>query len=197
MSENNKLTLINPKELDDCYSTSPIKNMPFDESFEFRNSDYISSDIMDISDESDNIIEDVSRMERESNDREIQNKIINDISEIYCKLPPVPPINSYEKILNKIGNGKMEYIKNEGYKIMLTTAWQAITETNNWDFVSQEIESFMWSNDVKINEISKKIEDLGYNGHSGCSFGITMRNMQFLAQNGEEEFKKKFQESMN
>ena len=32
--------------------------------------------------------------------------------------------------------------------------------------------------------------DLGYDGHSGSSFGITMRNMQFIALHGLEEHKK-------
>jgi tRNA G26 N,N-dimethylase Trm1 len=192
MTEYNKLTLADPKELDDN-PTSPISNMPFDESIEFNNDDYISSDVMDISDETNNSdLENISQMERDSDDQEICNKIINDISEIYCKLPPVPPNKDYEKILNNIGNGKMDYIKDERLKIMLTTAWQAITQTNNWYFVVEDIESFMWSNHPKTNEIYEKIEELGYNCHSGCSFGITMRYMQFLVQNGEEEFKKKF-----
>ena len=112
MSEDNRLKLIDPKYLNDYHPTSPITNMPFDESFEFRNSDYISSDVMDISDETDDI-ENITQLERESDEQEIQNKIINDISEIYCKLPPVPPINGCEKILNKIGNGKMDYIKDK------------------------------------------------------------------------------------
>ena len=34
------------------------------------------------------------------------------------------------------------------------------------------------------------MEDLGYDGHSGSSFGITMRNMRFIALNGLEEHKK-------
>jgi hypothetical protein len=31
--------------------------------------------------------------------------------------------------------------------------------------------------------------ELGYNGHSGSSFGYTMRAMQYIAQNGEEKYK--------
>ena len=75
---------------------------------------------------------------------------------------------------------------------MLTNAWQAITQTNSWIFMAEEIESFMFSNHPKIYEISRKMEELGYSGHSGCSFGCTMRNMQYLAQKGEEQFKKLF-----
>jgi hypothetical protein len=34
------------------------------------------------------------------------------------------------------------------------------------------------------------MEDLGYDGHSGSSFGLTMRHMQFIALHGLEEHKK-------
>ena len=78
---------------------------------------------------------------------------------------------------------------------MMTNAWQAITFSNNWDFVTQDIDSFMWSDDPRIDKITEKMCELGYDGHSGSSFGCTMRNMQFLAQKGEEEFKKLFEKN--
>lgn len=96
-----------------------------------------------------------------------------------------------EKKIN-LGDGKFEYVKDKHDRLMLSNAWQAITQTENWEFVAQSIDSFMWSRDSRIDIISNKMSQLGYDGHSGCSFGITMRNMQFLAKNGEEEFKKMF-----
>ena len=54
------------------------------------------------------------------------------------------------------------------------------------------IDSFMFSNDPRLNTIYEKMEELGYKGHSGTSFGLTMRYMQHLVKNGEEEFKKLF-----
>jgi hypothetical protein len=93
---------------------------------------------------------------------------------------------------DKIGNGKFEYISNKYEKEMLVNAWQAITFTHNWDFVAQDISSFMWSNDPSINVIAMKMQELGYDGHSGCSFGLTMRNMQYLVKHGEEKFKQLF-----
>jgi hypothetical protein len=75
---------------------------------------------------------------------------------------------------------------------MFINAWQAISQTNLWDFVAQDIDSFMWSNDPRIEVISEKMGELGYNGHSGSSFGSTMRNMQYLAQHGEKKFKDLF-----
>lgn len=61
--------------------------------------------------------------------------------------------------------------------------------TENWNFVKQPIESFSWSNDPRINIISNKMVELGYNEHSGSSFGYTMRAMQYISQNGEEKYK--------
>jgi hypothetical protein len=73
---------------------------------------------------------------------------------------------------------------------MFENAYQAISLTEMWDYMKKDRESFMFSSDKEIEIISKKMEDLGYDGHSGSSFGITMRNMQFIALHGLEEHKK-------
>lgn len=99
--------------------------------------------------------------------------------------PPTPPISRMEFL----GNGDFEYIHNLDDRIMLKTAFQAIELTNNWDFISQDIDTFMWSSDSRIKNIYSKIEELGYYSHSGCSFAFTLRHIQYLAQNGEEKFR--------
>jgi hypothetical protein len=88
--------------------------------------------------------------------------------------------------------GKFEYIKSVTNREILVNAWNAITQTETWDFVKQDIESFTLSDDPRINIIVKKMGELGYDGHSGCSFGFTMRIMQFIAENGEKKFKEKY-----
>lgn len=98
----------------------------------------------------------------------------------------------YYEFRHKIGDGKFEYITNIFERVMLVNAWQSITLTNNWDFMAQDIYSFMWSKDPRIDDISKKMQELGYYDHSGASFGCTLRNMQYLAQNGEEKLKQLF-----
>jgi len=85
--------------------------------------------------------------------------------------------------------GQFEYIKEDWYRNMLVTAWKAISITETWGFVNNPIDSFMWSNDPRINIIYNKIEELGYKGHSGASFGCTMRAMQYIVKNGEIKFK--------
>lgn len=88
-----------------------------------------------------------------------------------------------------IGNGNFDYVPNLWDREMYENAWQAITQTNMWDFVAQNIDSFTFSLDPRIDIISEKMEELGYNAHSGISFGRTMRQMQYLVRNGEDKFK--------
>jgi hypothetical protein len=75
-------------------------------------------------------------------------------------------------------------------RVMLENAYNAISLTEMWDYMKKDRVSFMFSSDKEIEVISKKMEELGYDGHSGASFGMTMRNMQFIALHGLEEHKK-------
>ena len=71
--------------------------------------------------------------------------------------PPSPP--SLEEELN----GSFHYIKSNSNKIMLSTAYKAITQTETWDFI-KNIDSVFFGPESDI--IYKKIENLGYKGHS-------------------------------
>jgi hypothetical protein len=107
--------------------------------------------------------------------------------------PPLPPNEEETVVLEKINIPcKFQYIKDQNYRIMLDNAWQAITLTKTWDFVKKQNESFMFSSDPRVNIIYVKMEELGYSGHSGCSFGRIMRIMQYIARYGEETFKKSY-----
>ena len=75
-------------------------------------------------------------------------------------------------------------------RVMLENAYTAISLTEMWDYMKKNSDSYMFSSDKEIKIISDKMEELGYGGHSGASFGITMRNMQFIALHGLEEHKK-------
>lgn len=85
--------------------------------------------------------------------------------------------------------GKFEYVKNKNVREMFTTAWQAISAAEGWYFMAQPIESFMWSTDPQLDNINTRIRNL-YDGHSGFTYGYTMREMQLIALYGEVEFKK-------
>lgn len=86
---------------------------------------------------------------------------------------------------NKIFN----YIDDENIREMFLNAYQAIQLTETWDFMKQDIDSYMWDKNPEIRIISNKMSELGYNYHSGSSFGFTMREMQFIAKNGLEVHK--------
>jgi len=75
-------------------------------------------------------------------------------------------------------------------RVMLENAYTAISLTEMWDYMKKNSDSYMFSSDKEIKIISDKMEELGYRGHSGASFGLTMRNMQFIALHGLEEHKK-------
>jgi hypothetical protein len=84
--------------------------------------------------------------------------------------------------------GKFLYIDSEQERIMLQNAWAAITQLELWVYMQLNTESYMFNDHHLINLISKKMVDLGYDGHSGSSFGWTMRQMQYIAINGEEVY---------
>jgi len=82
-----------------------------------------------------------------------------------------------------------DFIEDSSERLILTNAYNAITLTETWGFVSSDIESFMFLDDYRINEITSMMKKLGYNGHSGFSFGYTMRSMQYIARHGLDKFK--------
>ena len=86
------------------------------------------------------------------------------------------------------GNGMFLYIQSDYARKMLQNAWLAITQLKLWDYMKHYTPSYMMSDDPEICIITKKMEELGYKGHSGFSFGWTMRNMQYIAQHGEENY---------
>ena len=113
-------------------------------------------------------------------------------------LPPSPPIN--ETFIINPSNieseqnedififGQFLYVDDANDKEMLQNAWTAITQLDLWYYMRRETDSFMLSRDPEINIITDKMAELGYDGHSGSSFGWTMRQMQHIAQHGEDDF---------
>jgi hypothetical protein len=90
-----------------------------------------------------------------------------------------------------IVTGEFEYVKDESARLLLVNAYLGITLAEGWTFIKQPIQSFMFSNDPKMIEIREKMWNLP-NGdlHSGASFSGVMREMQLLAQQGEDVHKK-------
>jgi len=81
------------------------------------------------------------------------------------------------------------FVQDSNSRAMLETAFNAITQLEKWDFMRNfRGESFMFSHSQEIIDICDKIQELGYEGHSGASFGFTMRAMEYIAKNGLHSF---------
>ena len=94
-----------------------------------------------------------------------------------------------------ITDAEFNIIPDEHSRFMLKNAHQAITLTESWGYMRtfSSNQSFMFSNSPTISTITKKMSQLGYDGHSGSSFGWTMRQMEFLAKNGKQAFLQQWQ----
>ena len=94
------------------------------------------------------------------------------------------------ELITDITDAEFNYnIYDSNNRIMLKNAHQAITNAEAWDWIKNfQGQSFMFSNDAMIDKISKNMVALGYDGHSGGSYGWTMRCMEHLAKNGKEAF---------
>ena len=92
-----------------------------------------------------------------------------------------------------ITDAEFNIIPDEHSRFMLKNAHQAITMAEAWQFMRTfNDQSFMFSSNPIVSDIMKKMSELGYDGHSGSSFGWTMRQMEFLAINGKEVYLQKF-----
>ena len=80
------------------------------------------------------------------------------------------------------------FITDSHEKVMIDTAYHAITSLELWDYMKQPNNGYMLSSDKELELIMNEIQKLGYDGHSGGSFGCTMREMQYIAQHGLSEY---------
>ena len=102
-------------------------------------------------------------------------------------------INEFDEDINTILEpGKFTYVLNEINKKMLVNAWSAITQLGLWDYMKKDIINYIFSGDKEIYMISDKMFELGYRDHSGYSFSWIMRQMQYIAQHGEESYKRHY-----
>jgi hypothetical protein len=95
--------------------------------------------------------------------------------------------------MTSVGNEDFEFI-NKLNRIMYVTAYQAINQLELWNFMKEDScsKGFGHSTAPEVTQIYAKISELGYNGHSGASFGFIMRAMQYIAENGYEKFKEDY-----
>ena len=92
-----------------------------------------------------------------------------------------------------------DFVTNENHRKMFETALTAITHLELWEFMRNfpENDSFMFSSSQEVDQIYRKIEELGYTGHSGASFGCTMRAMELIGKKGIDKFRIEYVSSTN
>jgi hypothetical protein len=86
--------------------------------------------------------------------------------------------------------GDFSFVKDNETRIMFEDAYKAIDSVwAGWEFVERDPGEggFMFSTSVIAVAIQKNMK---YEGHSGASYGWTMRKMQHLARIGWEAFVK-------
>ena len=76
-------------------------------------------------------------------------------------------------------------------RIIYSTAYTAIIELKLSTYIINEPPNgFIFSQScTEVSDIYNKIVELGYNGHSGASFGFILRTMQCIMKNGYDNFK--------
>ena len=86
--------------------------------------------------------------------------------------------------------GDFSFIKDASSRSMLEDAYKTITDLDLWNWMKsytpEEGKGFMYSNHENITIIGKEMKT----GHSGASFGWTMRNMEGIAKDGWEFYVK-------
>ena len=77
--------------------------------------------------------------------------------------------------------GKFMYISNNKSREMLVNAWNIITKLNKWDFIKDNLDNYMINDSEEMKLLQEK---LGYD----AQFSWIMKQMQYIAQNGEEQY---------
>lgn len=74
-------------------------------------------------------------------------------------------------------------------KMMFDDAYKTLTSLDLWDWLKQDSvpgnNGFMFSVHPQIADITNAMT---YKGHSGASFGLTMRTMEYIAKKGWDKF---------
>lgn len=99
------------------------------------------------------------------------------------------------------GNGEFDFIKDASTKELLKSAHKAISLCELWDWMRiyqpQQDRGFMWSKTPELDRINKQMwKDEINQYHSGSSYGLIMREMELIAKNGYENYKKNIYSNM-
>ena len=101
--------------------------------------------------------------------------------------------NNKNKTNEYFGDGEFEFVS-DWSRPYFKSAHQAISRCELWNFLRnfepEEDKGFMFTRGVpELDRLSEEMQKDPVNGgHSGASYGCTMRNMEFIAKHGYQEF---------
>jgi hypothetical protein len=96
-----------------------------------------------------------------------------------------------------MSNTNFNFISDSHTRSMVINGYTAVSQLELWDWMKNysppDTEGFMWTTHPNVHKIGEKMEALpNAPGHSGSSFALTMRILEFIAKHGIEEYKKRF-----
>jgi hypothetical protein len=83
--------------------------------------------------------------------------------------------------------GDFTFLRDENERAMLEDAYKAISTTDSWEILAKDPGEggFMFAPTEYLDRVNKALK---YDGHSGASYGWTMRQMQYIAIHGWEVY---------
>lgn len=86
------------------------------------------------------------------------------------------------------------FISDEHTRSLVINGYNAVNQLELWSwmmsFQPEDNKGFMWSKHPNISMIMQKMESLpDAPGHSGSSFGLTMRHLEYIAKHGMDKYK--------
>ena len=92
------------------------------------------------------------------------------------------------------GNGEFDFIKSKSNRAFLKSAHKAISTCELWEwlriYMPREDSGFMWSVSSELDRINQELwKDPLNENHSGSSYGMVMRIMEYIAKNEYDCYK--------
>lgn len=90
--------------------------------------------------------------------------------------------------------GDFTFVKDKMWRTTLENAYKYTTELNMWTFFKEETPpqdtGYMFWNEPKLERLRNALDS---DGHSGANMSICLRNMEYIAKHGWDNYVKKLQ----
>ena len=95
------------------------------------------------------------------------------------------------------GNGEFDFIQDISHRELLKSAYKAISICELWNWMRiyepSPDKGFMSSKSLELDRLNQQMwKDPINNSHSGSSYGLIMREMEYIAKNGYNKYKNRY-----